>query len=203
MQIWEASRLLAKAVDMEPRSFQQLMFDSLGHPRHASMLQATPCLHIDHIDQPFVEGSGQGFVMTKHIFTPLNYFELWTRCWCFWLSRQLLVSNASREIFQPSRNATLYDIDMPILSQLGIWFSNIFNGWEGNYCSWSNFVSWLVCPAPFALCSFPAFILREKQLLGTILQLSYLELGRSAIIHRSCRGVWDLPSCQLSAELGW
>jgi hypothetical protein len=28
--------------------------------------------------------------------------------------------NASREIFQPSRNATLYDIDTPILSQLGI-----------------------------------------------------------------------------------
>ena len=70
--------------------------------------------------------------------------------------------NASREISQPSRNATLYDIDMPILSQLGIWFSNIFNDWEGNYCSWSNFVSLLVCPAPFALCSFPAFIPRGK-----------------------------------------
>jgi hypothetical protein len=27
----------------------------------------------------------------------------------------------------------LYDIDTPILSQLGI--SNIFNDWEGNYCS--------------------------------------------------------------------
>jgi hypothetical protein len=33
--------------------------------------------------------------------------------------------NASRVFFQPSRNATLYDIDTPILSQLGI--SNIFN----------------------------------------------------------------------------
>ena len=33
--------------------------------------------------------------------------------------------NASREFFQPSRNATLYDIDTHILSQLGI--SNIFN----------------------------------------------------------------------------
>ena len=70
--------------------------------------------------------------------------------------------NASREIFQPSRNATLYDIDTPILSQLGIWFSNIFNDWEGNYCSWSNFVSLLVCPAPFALCSFLAFIPMNK-----------------------------------------
>ena len=40
--------------------------------------------------------------------------------------------NASREICQPSRNATLYDIDTPILSQVGI--SNIFNNWEGNYC---------------------------------------------------------------------
>jgi hypothetical protein len=28
--------------------------------------------------------------------------------------------NASREIFQPSHNATLYDIDTPILSQYGI-----------------------------------------------------------------------------------
>ena len=28
--------------------------------------------------------------------------------------------NASREIFQPSRNATLYEIDTPVLSQLGI-----------------------------------------------------------------------------------
>ena len=28
--------------------------------------------------------------------------------------------NASRDIFQPSRNATLYNIDTPILSQLGI-----------------------------------------------------------------------------------
>ena len=54
-----------------------------------------------------------------------------------------------------SRNATVYDIDTPILSQLGIWFSNIFNDWEGNSCSWSNFVSWLVCPA--------AFILRRKK----------------------------------------
>ena len=71
--------------------------------------------------------------------------------------------NASREIFQPSHNVTLYDIDTPILSQLGIWFSNIFNDWEGNYCSWSNFVSWLVCPARFVFCSFPAFILRREK----------------------------------------
>ena len=79
--------------------------------------------------------------------------------------------NASRDIFQPSRNATLYNIDTPILSQLGIWFSNIFIDWEGNYCSWSNFVSLLVCPAPFALCSFPAFILKagEKKLEENIL----------------------------------
>ena len=53
-------------------------------------------------------------------------------------------------------------IDAPILSQLGIWFSNIFNDWEGNYCSWSNFVSLLLFSVPFALCRFPAFILREK-----------------------------------------
>ena len=54
-------------------------------------------------------------------------------------------------------------IDTPILLQLGIWFSNIFNDWEGNYCSWSNFFSLLVFPVPFAVCRFPAFILRETK----------------------------------------
>jgi hypothetical protein len=71
--------------------------------------------------------------------------------------------NASKETFQPSRNTTLYDIDAPILAQLRIWFSNIFNDREGNYCWWINFVSLLVRPAPFAFRSFRAFILMETK----------------------------------------
>ena len=70
--------------------------------------------------------------------------------------------NASREIFQPSRNATLYDIDTPILSQLGIWFSNIFNDWERNSCSWSNFCQFAGVPSFLCALQLSCFHSQEK-----------------------------------------
>lgn len=66
------------------------------------------------------------------------------------------------------------------------------------YCSWSNFVSVLVCPASFALCSFPAFILMGKKNCSFYLVRCACEqpgVGKVQVAHQTkiCQMDW-LPS---------